>query len=398
MTSGEAERQKNPFQGINEKEYASYLGISYARAARFAKPELLPLPTKETEAKSFGPCCPQFRAYHDDKTLLPFYYQEFREGLSFSYDENCLSLNVYAPKTGGEHPVILFFHGGSYTRGSSNEKPMDGSAYAKRGVVFVNANYRLNIFGFGIKEDSPYNLALWDMLTAIHWVKANIALFGGDPNRLTLMGQSAGAMSIQALLYNPEITPLVQGAILMSGGGFRKGLFAPHSSHWIRRFCAHLPKGYEDFSSKDLFLAYEKQSQKDKGSLFAFSPCYDGELLKKKDHHKKALPPLIIGTVEKDLLSPLLHHQAKAFQRHSPSSVYCYDFVHPLPGGSKTNFHSCDLWYALGSLSRSWRGVPKEDEILIDTMLSYFTYFAENGNPNGIGVEPWAPRGVKVFH
>jgi carboxylesterase type B len=398
MTSGQVASLKNPYHGIEKDNLVSYLGISYAKAARFAKPELLPLPSVKTEARSFGPCCPQFRAYHDDQALLPFYHKEFREGLSFSYDENCLSLNVYAPKEGGGHPVILFFHGGSFTRGSSNEKPMDGSAYAKRGVVFVSANYRLNIFGFGIKKDSPYNLALWDMLTAIRWVKANIALFGGDPDRLTLMGQSAGAMSIQALLYNPEITPLIQGAILLSGGGFRHGLFAPHSQRWIRRFCDHLPKGYEDFSSEDLFLAYEKESKKDKTALFAFSPCYDGELLRKEDHHKKALPPLIIGTVEKDLLSPLLHRQAKRYQRQSPSSVYCYDFVHALPSGSKTNFHSCDLWYAFGSLSHSWRNVSKEDEILMDSMLTYFTYFAESGNPNGIGAEPWLPRGVKVFH
>jgi carboxylesterase type B len=382
--------------GIEGRDTCRYLGIPYAKARRFSKPDDLPF-SSSFEATTFGPACPQFRAYHDDKNLLPFYYKEFREGLSFTYDEDCLSLNIYAPKDGAKHPVILFFHGGSYTRGSSGEKPMDGSAYARRGVVFVSANYRLNIFGFGIHKDSPYNLALWDMLSAIRWIKANIAGFGGDSARLTLMGQSAGAMSIQALLYNPSVAPLVQGAILMSGGGFRKGLFAPHSDHWIQRFCAHLPKGYETLPSKDLFLAYERQSKKDKLSIFAFSPCYDGELLRKQDHHKKALPPLIIGTVQNDMLSGLLHQQAKRFQKETPSPVYCYDFVHPLPGGSKTNFHSCDLWYALGSLSHSWRGVPKEDELLINTMLSYFTNFAVNGNPNGLGLELWSDRGVKIF-
>lgn len=396
MPSLEVLTHEGVYQGMTEAGVSRFYGIPYARAVRFEKPTAV-LPFEGVHsALSYGPCCPQFRAYHDDETLLPFYYHEFREGLKFTYSEDCLNLNIYAPSLGSKHPVILFFHGGSFTRGSEDEKPMDGTAYAQKGVVMVMANYRLNIFGFGVKDASPHNLALWDMFFALAWVKKNIEAFGGDPDKITLMGQSAGAIGITALLYNPEIAPNVQGAILLSGGGFRKGLFAPHSKGWIDRFCQKLPAGYERLESQNLFLAYEEQAKKDKFSLFAFSPCYDGELIRKKDHKKHPLPPLILGMVHNDIVPSLLRKEAATMAKENPGT-YRYYFPHKLPDGEKSNFHSCDLWYALGSYGHCYRAWQEADKALSEKMVSYFANFAASGNPNSSSLPLWDSKSVMVF-
>jgi carboxylesterase type B len=377
-----------------------FLGVRFAEARRFEKPRPVMAWNGVLEALKFGNACPQFRTYHDDAALLPFYYHEFREGLTFTYSEDCLYLNIYAPKEAKKAPVILYFFGGSFTRGSNDEKPVDGTLYAKKGILFVAGSYRLNAFGKLLYKKSPQNLPLYDMIAALDWLQNNIEAFGGDPDNITVMGQSAGAISLQALLFNPGFRKRVKGAILLSGGGFRKGLFAPHSSFWIKRFSAHVHGDLETMDAQTLFEAFNKEEKKNKLSPIALLPSYDGELIRKSDHKTipNDMPPLIIGTVKNEVLGPKrLPEQARKYQAESPTPVYLYRFLHDLPSGSQTNFHSCDLWYAMGSLSRSWRGTTEADDALIERMTNYFAAFAKAHDPNGANQARWEKKGEMIF-
>lgn len=123
-----------------------FRGIKYATAGRFEMPAEVRSFGGDFDATKQGVCCPQMRAFWNEEHR--FYYQEFRKGKEFTYSEDCLILDVHAPDNAKNCPVIVFIHGGSFTGGSINEMQFNGSAYTKRGVIFIAINYRLNVFGF----------------------------------------------------------------------------------------------------------------------------------------------------------------------------------------------------------------------------------------------------------
>src|ERR1700744_2132845 len=132
--------------------------------------------------------------------------------------EDCLNLNVWTPEVGaGGLPVLVWIHGGSFMNGSGSVGEYDGSAFARDGVVCVTINYRLAAEGFLFLGDDVANLGLLDQLAALAWVQANIAAFGGDPGRVTVAGESAGAMSVTTLLAMPLSAGLFRQAIVQSG-------------------------------------------------------------------------------------------------------------------------------------------------------------------------------------
>lgn len=132
--------------------------------------------------------------------------------------DDWLNLNVWTPSTGAVGlPVLVWIHGGSLLHGSSAVPVYDGSAFARDGVVLVSVNYRLGIEGFGLFPDAPANRGLLDQLAALEWVRDNIAAFGGDPDRVTVAGESAGAVSIAALLAAERSAGLFRRAVLQSG-------------------------------------------------------------------------------------------------------------------------------------------------------------------------------------
>ncbi len=136
--------------------------------------------------------------------------------------EDCLYLNIWSPAvTANTLPVIVWIHGGGFVQGSSLDEPFDGSVYAQTGeVVFVSINYRLGGFGYLMpgRYEGYCNLGLEDQMAALRWIKANIAEFGGDRNNITVMGESAGAMSIGILAGTPSAAGLFDKAIIQSGG------------------------------------------------------------------------------------------------------------------------------------------------------------------------------------
>src|SRR5437870_5446798 len=148
--------------------------------------------------------------------------------------EDCLYLNVWTgAKSFSERlPVIVFAYGGGFTSGAGSEPRYDGEALAKKGIVFVTYNYRLGVFGFfahpELTAESDHqasgNYGLMDFIAALKWVQRNISNFGGDPKRVTIMGESAGAIAVAAMVGSPEAKGLFQRAIAESGAWMGLGI------------------------------------------------------------------------------------------------------------------------------------------------------------------------------
>ena len=136
-------------RGLEGERCCRFLGVPFAKAGRFAYAEPLGYWGDVLDATEPGPACPQNRAWHEhlEHPTRLFYYKEFREGLHFRYDEDCLNLNIYVPKNAENAPVIVFFHGGGFDSGLNWESPFDGSALAERGIITVFANYRVGPLG-----------------------------------------------------------------------------------------------------------------------------------------------------------------------------------------------------------------------------------------------------------
>lgn len=144
------------------------------------------------------------------------------------HSEDCLYLNVWAPKNGGPHPVFVWIHGGGFTGGHSFEPVYDGGKFARQGIVCVTLAYRLGVFGFldvesilGPEYAGSANNALRDVMAALQWVNQNIADFGGDPGKVTVGGESAGAKMADILMGVPTATSLFQQVVSESGGAER---------------------------------------------------------------------------------------------------------------------------------------------------------------------------------
>lgn len=145
-------------------------------------------------------------------------------------NEDCLYLNIWTPAKSAKDrlPVMVWIHGGGFTRGTANTHAYDGEALARKGAVIVTINYRLGIFGFfahpALSAESGHhasgNYALLDQIAALEWVKKNIAAFGGDAGKVTIFGESAGSWAVNALMASPLAKGLFQRAIGESGGSF----------------------------------------------------------------------------------------------------------------------------------------------------------------------------------
>ncbi|MEX0168758.1 carboxylesterase/lipase family protein [Streptomyces sp. LMG1-1-1.1] len=215
----EARTRGGVLRGSLKGGVAAFLGIPYARPPvgelRFRGPEPAEPWDGVREATAFGPTAPK-RPYSPPlDALLPD---------PEVVGDGCLNLNVWAPWEGsapaapeGGRPVMVWIHGGSLIHGSSSVPVYDGTAFARDGVVLVSLNYRLGVEGFGVFPDAPANLGLRDQIAALAWVRANITAFGGDPERVTVFGESAGAISIAALLASPLAEGLFRRAVLQSG-------------------------------------------------------------------------------------------------------------------------------------------------------------------------------------
>lgn len=185
--------------------------------------------TGTRDARTFGPACPQSQGLASYFTHLARTMggDTVAAGAPLPIDEDCLTLNVWTANIGGNSPapVFVWIHGGSGTQGSGRQ--FDGAALAARGVVVITLNYRLGVLGFlvdpALDAETPDNVsgnyALRDQIAALEWIRASIGRFGGDSTRVTLAGQSAGAVLAGNLLAAPSARGLFHRAILQSGSG-----------------------------------------------------------------------------------------------------------------------------------------------------------------------------------
>lgn len=210
------------FRGTLRDGVAVFRGIRYAAPPlgdlRFAPPVAAAVAETAVDASASGPISIQ------DIDPLPLVVP----GAEFNFygpgavaSEDCLNLNVWTPDTTGRAPVLFWIHGGAFLCGSGSGLWTDGTHLARRhGIVVVTINYRLGYLGglyLGDRDPARSNLALQDMLLALRWVRDNIAAFGGDPDNVTIGGQSAGAMAVSALLVAPAGRGLFRRAFVESG-------------------------------------------------------------------------------------------------------------------------------------------------------------------------------------
>jgi len=454
MTDDIVETRYGKVAGSREGDVRIWRGVPFARppvgTLRFQPPEP-PLPWAAVRhAQTFGPICPQV-----NDSLFP-------TPADVAVDEDCLSLNIWAPADGAKHPVLVWIHGGGFVFGSGRSPWYDGSALSRQGVVVVTVNYRLGPLGFLHLEDlagsafaASGNVGLLDQVAALEWVRDNIAAFGGDPSRVTVAGESAGSMSVGALLVMPRARGLFAQAIMESGVPFLRR--RPEAAETSERLAAKL--GGLDALLKappDRLLAAAQELPAGPG--LRWGPLLDGRLLPTPfwtavtagtahpvalligtNRHElrlwgasqptwRTLPDdAMVSTFEHNwgtipgparshflegrhgtaLFDALMHlgtlrvfeaptHRLAAWQsRRAPVWVYRFDWESPAYGGVLGACHALEIPFVFNNLSaagvRPFTGDGADRQAVADAMHRSWAAFVRTGNPRHPGIPPW-PR------
>lgn len=408
-----------------------FRGVPYAKPPvgelRFQEPKPVEPWPGTRHALAFAAQCPQA-----DPTS-GFYGKEFYTDPAYPLppvSEDCLYLNIWAPvmKRPGGYPVAFWIHGGAFDHGFGSEMEFDGEAFARNDVILVTVNYRVGVFGFfahpDLKKEDPVgssgNMGILDQICALKWVHENIAAFGGDPDNITVFGQSAGAMSTQTLISSPLTRGLIAKAVMQSGGGVHNGLGrkiypenAFRTGEKIMKLCGVSTLAEMRKLPAEMLVSILPDLYKETGVL-AFSPVEDGVVLtgdvsslaeKGRVHNI----PYMLGmtsediTVEKgtDARTSQFYQGMIRFAEARPEGsepVYLYYFRRQLPGDDAGAFHSSELWYMFGTLGRCWRPMTVHDYKLSDEMVSCWTSFMKNGDP-GRGWKPFDEKNrfVRTF-
>ena len=429
----------------NEKDgVKTFLGIPYAAPPigdlRWHAPQPIKAWQGIRQATAFGPVCPQ---------IAPW--------VKMPRSEDCLTLNVWAPvsKAGKPYPVIVYIHGGALANGHGSEwGPEGGKSIVQKGVILVSINYRLGVLGFFAHPElsASGNQGFRDQIAALQWVKRNIATFGGDPDRVTIAGESAGGSSVTALTNSPLAKGLFQRAIAESGvaGPFPpqaaaeklgtalgEALKAPHLDD-LRKLSAEdlLKQTWQVMPYLDgtVFTEQPQQSfaagHQNKVPLLLGWNADEGvdlapDVFGTKDitaaNYESGLqkmfgpqiPPVVLagypGKTDAQAMASarrlvtdmigLSHFGWATMQQKTKSQpVYLYFYVHspveppadsPCSYGCKAG-HTSEIRFAYGSLWRETRAWTKDDLAQQEQMLGYWTNFAKTGDPNGEALPKWA--------
>lgn len=345
-----------------------------------------------------------------------FYGREWRASGSVPFSEDCLYLNIWTPaagKTGKKLPVAMWIHGGGYREGFAYEPEMDGGEdWASRGVILVQVTYRLGILGFLshplLTAESAHgvsgNYGLFDQIAALKWIHNNIEQFGGDPNNITIFGQSAGGGSVQSLCASPLSKNLISQAISMSGGGLRDVMPA-----MVLDTAQMVNEAMMDYFGKatleemralsfDTLLKMSADYTAATGKRVMPGPVIDNYLMTGNFSTvaragEIADIPYMFGFTANDMIDMTKAVADFCALRDEKSDIpaYAYLFARALPGDDNGAWHSCDLWYVFHSFRNSWRPFTKGDEALSNQIVDYWTNFAKSGNPNGKGEGLWTP-------
>jgi para-nitrobenzyl esterase len=393
------------------------------------------------DASSFAPACMQPLA----RSRLPWTEAFMHQG---NVSEDCLYLNIWTDSKSldGSRPVFVFIHGGGFSEGSGSIDVYDGTALARKGVVVVTFNYRLGLFGFlahpALSAESPNgasgNYGLLDQVAALEWIRQNIWAFGGDPDNVTIAGQSAGAMSVYLLMASPLTEGLFQRAISESGPGALTFFGVPSldalatprnqaesaGAAFMRSKSDAGPDAWRQLAPETLMAPPDGDTPP------RFGPSVDGYFLPRApaaifaDGEQHDVP--LIAGMNADEGSASADYPARdeaarqllrdngigALQRiardvsskaDAPDYLYYFERAIPWPEHREFGaFHSSELPYVfdnLATLERPWTDV---DRRLAESVSDYWVSFAASGDPNREGLPPWpdieqAPQAVMIF-
>jgi len=422
---------------INNGVY-TYKGIPYAKAERF-------MPAEDPEpwdgiksCRAYGPTCPQSErtGWSDDKQAFAYNWNDGYPG------EDCLRVNVWTTgiNDGKKRPVMVWLHGGGFHSGSGQEHAgYDGTNMAKNhDVVMVTLNHRLNVLGFldlsafGSKYQYSGNVGMLDIVKALEWVRDNISTFGGDPNNVTIFGQSGGGGKVTTLMAMPSARGLFHKAIVESGS-----IGTVMSQDYSRRLGVATieelgikPSNLEsikDVPYKDLLAACQKATQKiaeeakANGSmpqnfltsiLFGTEPTVDGVILPTQPSDASAFAlssdiPLIIGTTyneftpgqEDQIFRPLAIEQANQRAKIAKANTYLYLFKweSPVFDGEFGSMHCMEIPFVFDNVAvhNTLTGGKPEDVELGHKISSFWASFARNGVPVSYDMPEWEPYSLE---
>jgi para-nitrobenzyl esterase len=276
--------------GVVESTVPAKDGIRSFKGLPFAQPPVGDLRWREPQpaknwpgvrnADKFGPSCMQRLSPNADYWLRG-------DGMS----EDCLYLNVWTPAKSGRDklPVLVYIFGGGFQNGDGSEPRYDGESMARHGIVAVSVNYRTNIFGFFVHpeltRESPHhasgNYGLLDQAAALQWVQKNIAAFGGDPKRVTIAGESAGSISVSALMASPLSGDLMAGAICESGAAIASLPPRPLAEAEQNGVKFAAAVGADSLAALRAMTAQQLQDAAAKAQGIRFSTAMDGYFLSK---------------------------------------------------------------------------------------------------------------------
>ncbi len=449
-----------------EGRLAVFRGIPYAAAPigrlRWRPPEPHAARAGLQDASGFGSACPQLQGN-------PEWYRDVAQKFGWPPDEipdltdiqeDCLFLNIWSQNLGGDtaQPVMLWIHGGGNVNGFAHEPNYRGYNLAKHGVVVVSINYRLGALGFmahpALSAESARKLSgnygLLDQIAALEWVRDNIANFGGDPDQVTVFGESAGAADIGTLIASPLARGLFRRAIIQSGGyplyntttvsdaeasgvklmsalGAGSGpgqLEKMRALSWQEIFAEAQNAAPGSFSralvdgwllprpAAEIFAAGEQNPTEIViGSnanewLMYFTHPVDETMLhatlneRVREGHRAEVLAALNRAVDGDLTAKLdlltgsldFHCPSLAIaeaQRRLTDHVYVYRFSRVRPEGEKLlAYHGAEIPYVFDTADY-WLPADGIDWALTDTMLAYWTQFAKTGDPNREGLPHW---------
>jgi para-nitrobenzyl esterase len=459
----------------SDKDIAIYKGIPYAAPPVGDLRWKAPQPVKEwsgvKEAVKYSANAVQTLPDYSMPWMATM-TSEFEPDESLGYSEDCLYLNVWtkSKSTVKKRPVVVYIHGGGFGSGSTSVPIYDGTALAQKDVVYVSINYRVGIFGFladpklaaESKDGLTGNYGILDQIAALKWVNKNIEKFGGDPDNVTIVGQSAGAASVDILTISPYAKGLFKNAFAMSfnyisGNGLAKlNTMEVKEKEDTKLFEGKTLKEMRAMSKEDLLKLQFNNTPVIDGKVI---PADVADVLKKGNQNKVNM---VTGTVTDDTtlfgviaignpFAPMTsltkaefekgvkekfgvyaqecldaypvigddalsqynqlnsdgiivnqNYLAKLRSLKSNKDTYVYSFTHGLPG--KVNFpafHSGDIPYWLGTFSPDRSQYLRQvDYDLSKNVMSYLVNFANTGDPNGKGLEKWNAYNGKLsyFH
>ena len=432
MKTIEVKTPKGIIKGKDKGDCKIFRSIAYAKPPtgplRWKRPQKTEPWEGVYDATLFKTRCPQ-RLPQEYAAVNDLYNKEFYNTYDFipARSEDSLHLNIWTPdcQPKQKYPVAFWIHGGGFGGGFGFEREFDGEAYSRRGVILVTINYRLGVMGFlphpWLSAEDVHgvcgNYGIFDQIAALEWVYENIACFGGDPENITVFGQSAGGASVRTLVSTKLTGTKIKKAIIQSGifglGEQNRTRLEDVMADGIAFVERTGARSLEELRAMpweniiDLYWAYCLEDPQHR--MGWCQPVADGYLLEDTLDHlmeqgKIRDIPYMVGSNADDLVAAPggqgpdenIFYQGcvrwcllREAMGHYPA--YDYYFSHRLPGSEDGAFHSAEMWYTFGTLDRCWRPMDAQDYALSRQMLDAWTNFMKYGCPDGKDGGNWLP-------